>query len=437
MRDIIITALVFGALPFVLRSSSMGAYLWAWLSVMNPHRMAFGFAARLPFAQVVAIVSLLSLLTSKDQKRMPISGITIVLLIFILWMTLTSAFAIGPADRVWERWFFVIKIHAMLLFTIAVVVTPKQLRQLIWVLVVSLGYFGVKGGVYTLQTGGSGRVWGPPGGTVFGNNEFALALVALIPLMFFLLGDLKKKWQRYAMWGAMALCVLSILGSQSRGAFLSLVAMIAFLGLKSKRKVLTFTLMAAVLVAGGLFMADSWKKRMETIQTYEQDDSAMSRIYQYKMVMNLAADRPFVGAGFGLDNRVLYQLYSDSPGRVYVVHSVYFQALGEHGYVGLLLYLMIGIVTWRTANRLSRVTRDDPDLQWVGRLMRMTQVSIIGFSVGGTFLGLLHFDYPYYLAGIVAITDLYVRDRAKIDEKERQLDMAKVEPAVLTGTVAR
>lgn len=439
MRDIIVCLLVFGSIPLILKASSIGAYVWAWLSVMNPHKMAYGFAQNLPFAQVTAIFTLLSLFTSKDRKRSPMTSITSILLLFMVWMTITSAFALGPTERVWDRWLFVFKIHLMLLVTVAVVINRTQIMRLIWVLVFSLGFFGVKGGLYTLATGGSGRVWGPPGGTVYGNNEFALALVTLVPLMYFLLGELHKKWHRTAMWAAMGLCILSILGSQSRGAFLALVAMGFFLGMKSKRKALTLTLMTIALVGGGMFMADSWKKRMETIQTYEQDDSAMSRIYQYKMVLNLASARPVLGAGFGLDNRALYSMYSDTPGRVYVVHSIYFQALGEQGYVGLFIYLLLGIVTWRTAGRLARSAQVDLELAWVNRLMRMCQVSLMGFAIGGAFLALVHWDYPYYIAGLVAIVDLYMRDRKRIDEDEKASKSAKSEAdeGYLSGTVAR
>jgi hypothetical protein len=37
----------------------------------------------------------------------------------------------------------------------------------------SLALLGAKGGVFTLMTAGSYRVWGPPGSFIEDNNEFA------------------------------------------------------------------------------------------------------------------------------------------------------------------------------------------------------------------------------------------------------------------------
>jgi hypothetical protein len=38
-------------------------------------------------------------------------------------------------------------------------------------------------------------------------------------------------------------------------------------------------------------------------------------------------------------------------------------------------------------------------------------VSLLGFAVGGAFLGLLHYDLPYYLAAIVVLAEAEMRER--------------------------
>ena len=43
--------------------------------------------------------------------------------------------------------------------------------------------------------------------------------------------------------------------------------------------------------------------------------------------------------------------------------------------------------------------------------MRMTQVSLLGFMVGGAFLGLLHFDFPYYLMALVVMVDAALKEK--------------------------
>ena len=94
-----------------------------------------------------------------------------------------------------------------------------------------------------------------------------------------------------------------------------------------------------------------------------------------------------------------------------MAHSIYFQALGEHGFPGLILYISLGIVTWLKAGQLARRTRDDPEFKaWVPMLMQMAQVSLLGFAVGGAFLTLLHFDLPYYIIAFVILVDATVRE---------------------------
>lgn len=432
MRDILITVAVFGLLPFVFRTPRIGAYVWAWLSMMNPHKLAYGFARNFPFAYVVALSTLVSFLfAGKNRKSFPVSSITIVYLFFIFWMSFTCLFALNRPELVIERWIFVMKIHVMLLVTLMLIRDRKPIEWLIWVVTFSIAFYGIKGGIWTiLGGGGSGRVWGPPGSMITDNNGLGLALVILIPFMYYLYQVSSHKYVRLALLFSGVLTCFSILGSQSRGAFLSLVAMSLFLALKSKRPVLMSFLMVAMLATAVLFMPEAWISRMQSIQTFEQDSSAMSRIYTWKTLLNLALDRPFVGGGFRTDNALVFATYAPGSigdyfgGQILVAHSIYFEALGEHGFPGLLFYLLLGFFTWHKAGKLARETKGDPEFgDWVPLLMRMVQVSLVGFSVGGAFLSLTHFDLPYYIVSYVILVDATVRerdrDKATIDANNR------------------
>ena len=422
MRDILITAVVFGLLPFVFRTPRLGPYLWAWLSMMNPHKLAYGFARNFPFAYVVALSTLVSFLfAGKNRKPFPVNSITVVYLLFIFWMTFTCLFAMNKPELVYERWVFVMKIHLMLLVTLMLIRDRKPIEWLIWVVTFSVGFYGIKGGIWTiLAGGGGGRVWGPPGSMIEDNNGLGLALVILVPFMYYLYQVTSKKYVRWGLLvGGMLTCI-SVFGSQSRGAFLSLVAMTFFLALKSKRPLLMSLLLIGMLSTSVLFMPESWTNRMQSIQTFEQDGSAMSRLYTWKTLLNLALDRPLVGGGFRTDNPLVFRLYAPTNvgdyygGKVLVAHSIYFEALGEHGFPGLLLYLLLGFCTWRKAGKLARQTKNDPEFgNWVPLLMRMVQVSLVGFSVGGAFLSLTHFDLPYYIVSYVILVDATVRERDK------------------------
>ena len=421
MRDVILTAIVGALLVLILRNPAIGAYTWAWLSLMNPHRFTFGFASTMPFALATALVTGLAFALTRRRRALPMTGIVWLLLIQMFWMSVTSLFAIATQDAVLDRWIFVMKIQVMLLLTFMVVLDAKQIRTLVWVVTMSVAYYGIKGGVFTITTGGSGRVWGPAGSMLEGNNELAVALVMLMPMLYFLWQTEPKPWLRKALVASLALVALSILGSQSRGALLALLAMGLLLGLKSKRPALTSILILILVPLAIAFMPDSWTSRMDTMRTYQQDDSAMSRIWTWTTLWNAAVDRPLVGAGFRADTQAVFKAYAPVEGvyaifagRVLVAHSIYFQVLGEHGFVGLFLFLAIGFVTWQSAARIAKRTTNDPEFgSWMPLLMRMVQVGLIGFSAGGAFLSLAYSDLPYYVIGFVVLCDALVRERDK------------------------
>lgn len=428
MRDILVTLMIGGILPCILWRARYGAYAWAWIAMMVPHRAAYGFARTLPFAQVVALFTLVAFLMDKDKRPFPFTAITIIHLLFLGWMSFTCLFALHKPEVVQERWVVALKIHLMLFVTLMLVRGRDQINTLIAIVTLSIAFYGIKGGFWTLATGGGSRVWGPSGGVIQGNNELGVALVIVTPFMYYLHHIAKQRWMRIALAVGMGATLVGILGTQSRGALLAVLSMALMLGLKGKYPVRTTLAMAVVLGVAILFMPDSWTNRMNTIQSYNQDGSAMSRIYTWKTLWNLALARPFVGAGFATDNPLVFALYAPvggiegyTAGGIFVAHSIYFQALGEHGFPGLALYLLLGLATWVKAGKLAKQAATDAEFaDWVPLLMRMTQASLLGFAVGGAFLTLVHFDLPYYIVAFVVLVDCAMRERLQQRLKEAQ-----------------
>lgn len=426
MRDILLALLVFGSLPLVFRWPVLGAYLWAWISLMTPQKLTYGFAFSLPFAQAVAAVTLLAFLFAKKRRAVPMNSVTVLWMLLLLWMTLTSFFALNSSELVIERWIFVFKIQLMLVVSLMLVSEARHFKWLVWVVTLSVAFFGIKGGAYTIATGGGGRVWGPPGGLLQGNNELAVGLVMLVPYLYWMRETVTNQWARRGLFVSMALCVASILGSQSRGALVAIVCMAFMLALKSRHKVRTTLLLAVGLVVAVASMPDEWTRRMDTIQTFEEDSSAMSRIWTWNTLWNVAVDRPFVGAGFRADAQVVFQTYapkgeqwSQFAGAIFVAHSIYFQMLGEHGFVGLFLFIALWLAVWVVAGRAARQAQVLPDLApWLPLLMRMTQVSLVGFLAGGAFLSLAYLDLTFYLMGFVLLGVSLVHESAAAKPRE-------------------
>ena len=113
MRDILLTAIFFGVLPFAISRPYIGIYIWCWLGFMNPHRLTYGFAYDFPFAQIIAIVIFGSMLKLRVPVRVPWTRETVLLLIFVLWMLFTTFFAMNT-DGAWNQWDKVWKIQLML-----------------------------------------------------------------------------------------------------------------------------------------------------------------------------------------------------------------------------------------------------------------------------------------------------------------------------------
>lgn len=401
MRDLLILALVVGGSLYGLRVPSIGAMVWTWVSLASPHVSIAWNLASFPAGTLSAVCTLLGLLFTRDRYN-PMHGASMwLLLIFVVWTTVTLPFSFH-FDASYELWLRSIKIWLMLFVTVALIDTRKKLEVFIWVCVLSIGFFGFKGGLFTIATGGGYRVWGP-GGFVQGNNEFAVAMLMTIPMLRYLQMQMTKAWHRHFMTVWMLATAAAVLGSQSRGALLGIIAMTFFLWTKGKGKIQALFLILTAAVVLLPFMPETWWDRMATIGLYSEDESARGRFDAWGMAWALAKDRFPFGGGFMVWTHDLFTIYAPTAQQNRAAHSIYFQILGEHGWFGLSLFLGIGLAAWFRAGKLIRQVRFQPEQQWAADLARMSQVSLIGFAAGGAFLSLAYFDLPYNCVAMIAL----------------------------------
>lgn len=419
MRDIVLTGFIFGSLPFILFRPWLGVAMYIWVSVMNPHRLTWGFAYEIGFASIIATVTLLGLPFSKDFKWPQPGTLLFTLMMFLAWTGVSTLFALHP-DLSYARWETLMKTGLMALLIPVLYHTKERLRLLIWVIVLSIAYYGVKGGVFTLATGGAGRVWGPEGSYIEDNNALAVAVIMVIPLMRYLHLTSPHKWVRWMLVGMMVSSAIAVLGSYSRGAFLAVLAMGCVFWWKGRHKLAVLLTALIAFPVALLSMPESWYDRMETIGNYEQDNSAAMRLNSWGTMWNVAKDRPFTGGGFELATPEVYGRYSPDPTfPPQVAHSIYMQALGEHGFVGLALYLGLLAALWSAARSVIRLSGDPgaSELAWAKDFALMVQVAFAGYAVGGAFLSLINFDAPYYVMGIMIATAALVRRLAEAQSK--------------------
>ena len=162
MRDLILVLLTTAGCLMALRQPWVGVLTWTWRSLMNPHRYTYGFAYTAPLAAAAAVAALIGLLVTRD-KASPFKGSPVVAFaLFCLVITISWLVGLDPADD-YSQWAKVMKINLMIFVALALIHTRQQIMLLMWVVVMSLALLGAKGGLFTLTSGGSYRVWGPPG----------------------------------------------------------------------------------------------------------------------------------------------------------------------------------------------------------------------------------------------------------------------------------
>ncbi len=381
---------------------------------MNPHRYTWAFAYSAPVAMIAGVTTLIGLLFTRE-RRSPFQGAAVWwLLVFAIWMTLSWRMGYNPeADYfLWDR---AIKIYLMTFVALMLLFSKLHIMTFAWVTIGSLALLSAKGGLFTILSGGNYRVWGPAGSFIADNNHFALAVIVAMPMLHFLQLQLQKPWMRHSISIVILLSVAAALGSHSRGAILALVAMGSVFWWRSSQKGLISLLLLVVVLVILPIMPEHWWERMASIAQYEQDGSAMGRINAWYVAWDVAKNN-FFGGGMSYQFQYFFDLYGRTENIARAGHSIYFQILGNHGFVGLFLYLMIGISTYRTASWLRKHSADIPEAKWTRDLGAMAQVSLVGFAVGGAFLSMPYFDLPYNIMVMVVLAKKWVLDRAWVNE---------------------
>ncbi|MGH9677171.1 MAG: putative O-glycosylation ligase, exosortase A system-associated, partial [Candidatus Acidiferrum sp.] len=387
MRALFFFVTILAMLPVTFINPYVGVILWCWFSFMNPHKLTYGFTETLPFALVIGIVTVVAWMTSRDRKWVPWDITTALIALFILDFSITTIYALAP-DAAYEKWDLTLKTCLFLFVTAALTTNRIRVHAFVWITVISLGYYGLKGGLFALRGGGANRIFGPEHTMIFDNNHLAVGLLMAVPLMNYLRLHSRLPLIRYGCMGAMSFTILAVLQSYSRGAALALAAMVIFFWWNSRRKPIVALVLAVSLSSAVAFMPSAWMDRILTIENYQQDSSAEGRLTIWQAAMDIAIARPLVGAGFlGPYQQEIVDIYS--PGvTARAVHSIYFEVLGEHGFPGFAIWLSLGIAAFANCVYIRRRTKNIPQLRWANDLSRMCFVSLIAYFTGGAFLSL-------------------------------------------------
>lgn len=431
MRDLLILGIVFGSLPFILIRPWLGILMWYWIGLMNPHRLAWGVAVNFPVAQVVALAALGSLLLTKDRKPIPITRETLLLGLFTIHITITTYFAWAPTA--WNQWDTVMKILLLTFITLMLIHGRERITWLIIIAVLSIGFYGLKGGIFSLATGGAYNVLGPRRSFIEGNTNLGMALIMVLPLMLVMaraaregrLGiSLLDRWRTplgYFGYATFGLTVIAILFTYSRGAWVGLALVAPFIYLKMRYKfVLALT---SILMVGSILamLPERLVDRFETIQAYQDDYSAMQRLQAWGVNWNMAMDRPLVGTGFNNPDigSGLWLSYANwvEPwaSQARAAHSIFFQVIGHHGFLGGFIYFTMMLLTVLALRRIHREAASHPSTAWMKDIAWALMVGFVGFFVAGAFIDMAYFPLVYVF---LALTVLMKRELDQAEATE-------------------
>ena len=416
MRDFLIFAVIFGLLPFCVARPYIGVLLWSLVGYMNPHRLTWGEAYDYPFAQLIAAATLLgffiTIIREGKFPKLPWERETILVLLLWAMFFFTTLFALRP-DLAWPELEKISKILFMTLLTIMLINDERKYKYLLFVIALSIGFYGFKGSIFTYLTGGQFMVLGPEGSFLGDNTALGLALNMILPFLFFLAKDTHNRWLKRFLQLTFFLCVVSVMFTYSRGAFLGLVVVLGliFLRLNFKSKIViavVISLLASIVLSN---IPDKWFDRMTSIKTYKQVGSATARLEAWETAWKVALARPLTGGGFQIiDDTELSQNFNPTATERSVgVHSIYFEVLSENGFITLGIFLVLLASSIISTRKVRKVCQAN-GLTSFSNYSHMLEISIYAYAVSGAFLEFASFDLFYHLVALVIVLKLLSRD---------------------------
>lgn len=396
MRDIAVTVFFAIAIPYCLVHAELAIALWYWVSLFQPQTQTFGFATSIPFGLLAGITALVSWGLSKGPKLPPASPIVVMLVLLVVWTGITTLNALYFADA-FDQWNLFLRLVIMILVGIVVVRSQLQLHYVIWSICLAIGYFGAKTGLFSFL-GGLGKDFAGPS-YMYGNNELARGIIMFLPLLMYLFSQYKQIWVKAGIAGVAFFSIIALVLSGSRGAWLGALAMAAFVAVRSRRGFAWMLLGGLVFTAAVPLLPAPIVDRFLSISDYKNDGSVQGRFDAWQYAIDKFPERPIMGGGF---------LVFDDEHKT-SSHNSYVQALGEHGAVGLILYVSLLVVAALATVSVRRRTAGNSALGWANNLAFMIQISLVGYAVGSLSITAAFFPVLYAILGVLASLQILVK----------------------------
>ncbi len=420
MRDILFIAVVVGCSLIAVVRPVFGTLAFVGLSFLNPDSMTWDIGRTFRFALFTALGTIVGYFFWHEPKRFPRQREATLLLALWGMFGISTLFAIST-ERAVEFFIHVSKIFLMVFLSTLLITTEQRLHVLMRVIALSLGFYGVKGGMFAIMTGGNYLVYGPVGSFLEANNSIGLALVMNLPLLFYLMKMETHRWLRWIMGGVLVLSYPAVVFTYSRGAWLGLALVTALIILKSKWKLPIIAAVGILLMLILPFLPQVFPQRLvdryETLSDYEEESSAQSRLWNWEFCARVGLAHPLAGGGFDFYSREAYAKYFPEfldrwPGKVWSCHSMWLTILGEHGFPGLILWVALIGSSLLSVRYIRSQGKAHTEMLWAIHYADLLQMALLAFMVVGIFLDTAYFDMFYQLVAVIIIIKERVRHAA-------------------------
>lgn len=420
MRDalllVVYVLLLMGGLfaPFIL---CLG---YIWVDLAAPQQMGYSIMTYIPVSLIMGIAAIGMFFFKEGRSPFLGKASIFTILVFAGWVTLTTTWAVVPYEA-WGKWNFVYKTILFAAFLPAVIRSRIQMEAVLTIIYISIAFNFIPFGLKTLISGGGyNREFGfIQGNSGLGEGSTLAAFsVVVIPLILFSLhfGKLfhKNLLTKAFRYGLIILAIAAAVGSFARTGLVASAVLATLFVATQKHRMRYFAAILATLAIAYLFVSPEWLERMQTITEYQGDTSALSRLAVWQWTIDYALAHP-LGGGFNsyMINSITIPMQTDA-GQIFVehtgiaFHNMYIEVLGEHGFVGLAIYLLLLTTALLRLLAVIRLTSKDDSLAWAGGMARALFAALSVYMVAGNFIGVAFNPFLFYLIAMSISLKLHV-----------------------------
>lgn len=434
MRDLFFVGYLGLLMLMAFKRPFLFTLVYAYIDIIAPQRLSYFLLNSIPLSLILFALAFLGFLVSDDKRDVRVSPRWALLLVLLAYCGYSTTVAVEPLAAQ-EKWSWVWKALVFAAFLPLLLKTKLRIEALALTLVLCASALIVTGGIKTALGGGG---YGSlvllinDNSGLYEGSIISCVAIAIIPLIVWLAQHgtiFKPDWKVKSYAAALTFAALLIpVGTQARTGLVCIAVLALLFIRQTKRRFLYLTGAALVGLAAIPFIPSAFSDRMETIKDYKTDESASTRIAVWKWTWEFVQEHPF-GGGFdayrinkirydlpvvdenGFDTGAVDRKEIVDQGRAY--HSSYFEMLGEQGFPGLIIWLLIHVGgVWRmemVARMYKR--RNRPDESWVAPLATALQNAQIIYLVGSLFVGIAFQPFVYMLVAMQLGLDTYLARR--------------------------